>query len=317
MLGKIVWLIIIVLIIMILLPVLLTVDLSRLKREEKIILKVFNYQQERVVNMELNDYLHGVVAAEMPAIYHLEALKAQAVAARTYAIKQLPKFGGSGYDDYSGVDITTDSRVHQAWLSEEELKERWGFLGYFYYWSRINRAVEETSGEIIIYNDKPIDAVYHANSGGRTEDSSLVWGTALPYLKSIESPFDSESEKNYSQIKYFSSSEIIRALKLNNTAGLVELMVSKRSGSGRVMEVLAGGKQFSGREIRERLGLPSTNFEVKQDGDIFRFSILGKGHGVGMSQDGANALAKRGHNYREILEYYYPGVKITTIECIK
>ncbi len=281
--------------------------------KEEILIDVYNHQENKIVTMELDDYLRGVVAAEMPALYHIEALKAQVVAARTYTIRQLPRFGGSGSKNHPGADISTDFRDNQAWLAESNMKERWGFIAFFYYWARINRAVEETQGEIILYNNKPIDAVYHANSGGITEEAVNVWGNSVPYLVSVKSPADKENKKNYKHTLYFASLDLIKALGLKGTR-IKEFELLKTSSSGRVLEVQSGEQFFTGREIREKLGLPSTKFAVTRNGDIFTYTVYGKGHGVGMSQDGANGLAKEGYNYRQILHYYYRGCELGTIE---
>ncbi|MFW5986551.1 MAG: SpoIID/LytB domain-containing protein, partial [Halanaerobiales bacterium] len=173
----------IIFIILILVPLLLVKE----QDDEKIVLRVYNHQLDKIVEMELNQYLRGVLAAEMPARYHPEALKAQAVAARTYTLKQLPRYGGSRNSAYKGADVSTDYRECQAYFSEREMKDRWGFIPFFYYWSRINTAVEETAKQVLVYDGKLIDAVYHANSGGRTENAEYVWGRNTPYLKSVES----------------------------------------------------------------------------------------------------------------------------------
>ncbi|MFW6016324.1 MAG: SpoIID/LytB domain-containing protein, partial [bacterium] len=169
-------------------------------------------------------YLKGVVAAEMPARYHMEALKAQAVAARTYTLKQLPAYGGRGSKNHPEADISTDFRYNQAWLSEEEMKEKWGFLSFFYFWLRISRSVEETAGRVIVYENKIIDAVYHSNSGGRTEDASSVWGEKIPYLISVDSPYDKENERNYQHNLSFSIEEFDERLntdiKLNTSINI-------------------------------------------------------------------------------------------------
>lgn len=316
MLGKTGYLILITFVVLIIIPVILINGLFWSTEKEELLIDVYNHKQDKIVTMELDDYLRGVVAAEMPALYHIEALKAQAVAARTYTIKQLPQFGGAGSQSHPGADISTDYRDSQAWLAESDMKEKWGFVAFFYYWARINRAVEETSGEIILYDNKPIDAVYHANSGGITEEAVNVWGNSVPYLVSVKSPTDLESEKNYKHTLYFASLDIIKALGLKETS-ISQFQLLKKSASGRILEARIGGQILTGHEIREKLGLPSTKFEVTRNGDIFTFTVYGKGHGVGMSQDGANGLAKKGYNYRQILHHYYQGSELGTIEQLR
>lgn len=266
--------------------------------------------------MELDDYLRGVLAAEMPALYHQEALKAQAVAARTYTLKQLPRYGGSGSQKYKGADVSTDFADCQAFLSENEMREKWGFVSFFYYWARINRAVEETRGQILLYNGKIIDAVYHANSGGMTEDARYVWGSDTAYLKSIESPFDVENEKSFKSTFYFAMNEIKEKLGIQQTSPDDNIHIVKRSSSGRVLELNIAGQSFTGIQVREKLSLPSTKFEISSEGNIYTFTCYGKGHGVGMSQDGANGLAKNGYNYQQILKHYYKNVELRKIKTI-
>lgn len=186
-------------IILILIPLFLIKGVIPGKKEQHLVLNIYDHRRDKIIRMELEDYIRGVLAAEMPALYHQEALKAQAVAARTYALKQLPGYGGSGSRKYKGADLSTDFTDCQAYLSEAGMKERWGFYS-FYYWSRINRAVEDTKGQVLLYNNKLIDAVYHANSGGITENAVYVWGKEVPYLQSVESPYDKDKERNYHSV---------------------------------------------------------------------------------------------------------------------
>ncbi|MFP4016870.1 MAG: stage II sporulation protein D [Halanaerobiales bacterium] len=280
------------------------------------LLKVYDHRANRIVTMELDAYLRGVLAAEMPALYHIEALKAQAVAARTYTLKQLPRYGGPGSLKYQGADLSTDFTDCQAFWSESEMKERWGFIAFFYNWSRINRAVEETQGQVLTYNDKIIDAVYHANSGGITEDARYVWGRDTAYLRSTESPYDIENEKSYKSTFYFSLDELREKLAINHTGNIAKVDIVKKSDSGRVLEVNIAGMQFSGLEIREKLSLSSTKFEVYVEDNIYTFTCFGRGHGVGMSQDGANGLGKSGYNYKQILHHYYRGVELKKFRTV-
>ncbi len=266
--------------------------------------------------MELDDYLRGVLAAEMPALYHQEALKAQAVAARTYTLKQLPRYGGAGSQKYKGADLSTDFTDCQAFLSEKEMKEKWGFVAFFYYWARVNRAVEETRGQILLYDGKMIDAVYHANSGGITEDALYVWGRDTTYLKSIKSPYDSENDKSFKSTFHFALNEIRERLDIQQTSFDDSIDIIKKSSSGRVLELKIAGKSFSGIQVRQKLSLPSTKFDLTSEGNIYTFTCYGKGHGVGMSQDGANGLAKNGFTYQQILKHYYSNVELRKIKTI-
>lgn len=304
------YLIICIFIILIIIPVLLLHGVFWGQESSDIVLKVYKHQSNQVEKMFLDEYLRGVLAAEMPALYHMEALKAQAVAARTYTIKQLPAYGGTGCRENPSADISTDYRSNQAWLSEDEMKEKWGFISYFYNWARINRAIEQTEGEVLVYNKKVIDAVYHANSGGQTEEASFVWGGMHPYLQSVSSPYDQKRSANYLNTFYFGVDELRDKLGLDGDDSSLLIRVSYRSNSGRVLELMAGDRKISGNDFRSLLGLKSNKFKISRTGDIFTITVYGKGHGVGMSQDGADGYARVGYDYRQILEHYYPGTKI-------
>lgn len=304
-----------VFIILILLPALLTGVLFQRgeQKREVLLLKLYDHQRGEIMNIELEEYLRGVVAAEMPALYHMEALKAQAVVARTYTLKQLPRYGGPGSRKYPGADLSTDYTECQAFLTEAGMKEKWGSLFYFYYWYRINKAVESTRGQVMLYDGKLVDAVYHANAGGKTEDSLYVWGWDIPYLRSVESPYDREKERNYLNRHSFSFAELRRIFNIADKGEAI-LKVEGVSPSGRVLEMRVGDKSYTGREIREKLSLPSTKFHITVEDGNYIFTCYGKGHGVGMSQDGANGLAGQGYSYQEILKHYYQGVEIRTIK---
>jgi len=290
------------------------------EKETPIVVKVYKHKQDKIVSMELDKYLQGVVAAEMPAAYNVEALKAQSVASRTYTLKKLPQFGGNGCRQ-SGADISTDYRYDQAWYSEKEMKKKWGFLSFFYYWARISRAVEDTSGQVLIYNNELIDSVYHSNSGGKTEAAGVVWEKDVPYLSTVDSPYDKRHKKNYKHIKSINLDKMNRLLGRNisiNNNGLGEkIKILDRSESDRVLILQIGDEKFSGQEIREKLKLPSTKFELDIDGSDLIFTVFGNGHGVGMSQDGADGFADEGYNYKQILRHYYQGAEITSIGEIK
>lgn len=303
--------------ILILLPFILVKQQFWGQPSSQFFINVYQHQQDKIVKMELNEYLRGVVAAEMPAAYNMEALKAQAVAARTYTLRQLSIFGGRGNQQQPKADICTDYRYSQAWLSDQKMRERWGFLSFFYYWAKINRAIEETKDQVLVYNGQLIDAVYHANSGGQTEDSRFVWGGKSPYLKSVVSAFEQDS-KNYLQVIEFTLPEIINKINKVNPRQVItggksqdlEIEILEYSDSGRVLELSINNQIFRGTELRSILNLPSTKFKLEKQGSKFIFTVIGYGHGVGMSQDGANGYAKQGYNYKSILKHYYQGVEI-------
>ncbi|MFP4016536.1 MAG: stage II sporulation protein D, partial [Halanaerobiales bacterium] len=295
--GKTWLLLLIIFIVIIIVPIFFVQEFFWGNNSETI-LKVYNHKTKSMEQIELEEYIRGVLAAEMPALYHHESLKAQAVAARTYTLKQLPEFGGTGSRKYAGADVSTDYTDCQAYLTENEMKEKWGFISYFYYWFRINNAVEETRGEVLLYNNRLIDAVYHANSGGKTEAAEYVWGNNVSYLKSITSPYDKDGHKNYSQIIVFNENELISLLGINHK-DLAKIEILEVSKSGRILNIKIGNKVFTGREMRSKLTLPSTKFYISRKGNTYSFKCMGRGHGVGMSQDGANGLAKHGYTYQQ------------------
>lgn len=245
---------------------------------------------------ELEEYVVGVVAAEMPAAFPEEALKAQAVAARTYQVREMQAAGTDAvlYD------------VGQAYCTEAEQQEKWG-ENYAFYAARIRKAVRETAGEILVYEGEPILAAFHAQSAGKTEDAENVWNRAVPYLKSVDSSKDKTAPSNQAVVSV-SQEALIEKL------GSADLQILSHTAAGYVDEVQAGAQVFSGREVRERLGLRSSNFTIeKKDGAVL-FTTYGYGHGVGMSQYGASFLAEEGKTYREILQHYYPGVTFQHLE---
>lgn len=199
--------------------------------------------------------------------------------------------------------------VGQAYLSEAEQKEKWG-EGYALYAGKIHSAVRATAGEIMTYDGEPILAAFHAQSGGRTEDAAYVWNTAVPYLKSVDSKGDRQAPNNETTVT-------IAAKALAERLGIADdaaVSVRKRTEAGYVAEVHAGSKTFSGREIRERLGLRSADFTIAKNGDSYIFTVHGYGHGAGMSQYGASFLAEQGKNYHEILRHYYTGISFSILE---
>lgn len=288
-------------------------------RGEDTLIRVYLHEQDRIVELSLEEYVKGVVAAEMPAEFDLEALKAQAVAGRTYAVKQMVIFGGSGLADRPGADVSTDPRQSQAWLGTLQLRERWGPFSFDRYWAKIGQAVDETRGLIVTYNGEPINAVFHSTSGERTAAAKEVWGFDFPYLQSVVCTWDKKSPR-YSDSKEYSFAELEQ--RLGAEAGVVAAaqggggsvaQVLERTESGRVAKARVGSKTFNGFDLRQKLDLRSTNFTVEPQGGKIVFKTTGYGHGVGMCQYGANGMAKEGKDFRAILTYYYTGVKITSI----
>lgn len=273
-------------------------------------------KENKILKLPLEEYVSGVVAAEMPASFELEALKAQAVAARTYVIGRMRNSGGSGCSLDPRADVCDDPAHDQAWLSRRELRKRWGLFGYYRYWRRIQAAVRATEGLVVKYDSVPIDPLYHSTCGGMTENAEDVWGTEIPYLKSVSCKWDTSSPR-FSEEKELKVDEMLRLLGFGEEAirkaqkkGNGVIAVTERTKTGRVKKVDILGKSFTGPEIRAKLGLNSTNFTWKVERDVIRFRTVGFGHGVGMCQYGANGMAKEGRDFKAILQYYYQGVTV-------
>ena len=252
-----------------------------------------------ILTLSLNDYLIGVVSAEMPASFSEEALKAQAVAARTYTLAK-----------YKEGEPITIRITEQAYLSNEELKKLWED-NYETYYNKIKDCVDSTNNEVITYNGNLIHAYYYAMSNGYTEDAAVVFKEELPYLSVLASPYEEEN-KNFSYDKEFSYEEFLKFLSLDNREFKIENVV--RNGSNRVDKITINGKTFTGIEVRTLLDLRSTDFKIVKTGEIITVTTKGYGHGVGMSQYGANYMAKEGKTYPEILTYYYQNTKIGSYE---
>ncbi len=261
------------------------------------------------LELELEDYLLGAVAAEMPASFPQEALKAQAVAARTYALY----CARSG--KHPGADLCADPGCCQAWLPEERLRENWGQEAEENL-ARVRRAVEETRGQVLCYEGEPILAAFHSSSAGATEDCGAVWNPR-PYLVSVSSP------EGAGDVPGFVSSlrcapidfrdVLLSACPEADFSGPEEGWIGplQRDESGRVASAELGGRLFSGTELRRLFSLRSTAFSLEYSEGVFVFTVTGYGHGVGMSQYGAMVLARDGADYRQILAHYYPGASLT------
>lgn len=271
------------------------------------IIQVWNADTGKLMTMTLEEYVCGVVAAEMPVYFHDEALKAQAVVARTYAYQRI--VNDVRIAEHPEAHLSTDYRSGQAWVSTEALKERWGLIDFLINYRKIKTAVSQTEGIIATYDGKPILAVYHSTSGGRTENSEHYWSEALPYLRSVADPYGNHSPYQYTTAVF----SINDFLKLMEITSLGEVQVVERYPSGRVKTLEAGGKWFSGRDVRQRLGLRSTWFTVAVDQGQVHFSVWGYGHGVGMPQYGADGMARARYDYRQILQYYYQGILLEKI----
>lgn len=258
-----------------------------------------------IEEVPLEDYVISVVASEMPAEFETEALKAQAIAARTYLVNHLIHQEG---EKDAVISDTTD---HQVYKNEDELKAAWG-SDYHWKMEKVTNAVLATEGEIITYDEQPITPTFFSMSNGYTEDAKNYWGNELPYLKSVESKWE-EKHPNFTEQKIFTIDEISSKLGVSLQSGSAIPIQIKRTASNRVSELTMNDSTFTGREIREKLALRSNDFSIKQKNDHLIFTTKGYGHGVGMSQYGANGMAEEGKEYQEILAYYYQDIEINSI----
>ncbi len=266
-----------------------------------------------IEELTMADYLWGVVAAEMPASFEEEALKAQACAARTYTvIKQ-----NAASQKHPGADICGDSTCCQAYIERSAAETRWG-LNADSYGEKITRAVEETDGLGILYDGKPIQALFFSSAAGRTVDAVEVWGNSVDYLKSVDSP-EGEEVPNYHTQAALTAQEVkdavIKAYPGADLSGDPADWFGqvRRSEGGAVSSILVGGITLTGGQVRSLFALRSASFTVDWDGTQFNFSVTGYGHGVGMSQYGANAMAKEGKGFEDILTWYYTGTQVSAL----
>lgn len=280
------------------------------EQKDKAAVEVWN--GEEALEMGLEDYIIHVVAAEMPASFEAEALKAQAVAARTFTVKHM--LGEAKCK--SGHTVCTDHTCCQAFLTTEQLIKRWG--RYFAkYYEKILTAVFETEGEILTCGGEVINALYHSSSGGMTENSDAVFAVALPYLVSVESSGE-EKYSDFTDEKTFKEAEFIKKVnekfpQAEMTGILGQVDIWDRTDSGRVKLVSLGQTVITGQQMRNAFGLHSTNFSFEfKDGEV-KIKCIGFGHGVGMSQNGANAMAEQGCGYEAILKHYYTGVELEAV----
>lgn len=277
-----------------------------------LIVPVYLTKEKRVDHIDLENYVRGVVAAEMPADFELEALKAQAIAARTYIIRRWLAEDRSNVPDEEA--LVTDTVLHQAYLTDEELKRQWGSENFERNRERLNQAVEETRGQVITYQNKPIEATFFSTSNGYTENSEDYWTNPIPYLRSVASPWDKEIAPRYKETISIPYSEFRSKLGLSETLSASSVFANSKvleyTDGKRIKKLSIGGKTFSGKEVREKLGLNSSQFQWKLNGKEVEITTTGYGHGVGMSQWGANGMAKEGKTAVEILKHYYTGVEV-------
>lgn len=277
-------------------------------------IKLLHHNTGEVEELDIDSYLCNVVSAEMPADFQLEALKAQAIVARTYTIFKIQN------KKHENADICDDSACCQAWISKEDRFARWDENQRDNNWKKIEQCVNETVGKIITYNNKPINAFFHSNSGGITELPVNVWGggSDMPYLQVVETSGEDEYSQYASEVT-LSQEEILEKLKIKYSDIQIDfnndedIKILEYTDSNRVKTVKFGNHEISGTEARSIFGLKSTNFEIIKENENIKFSVKGYGHGVGMSQTGADSLAKQGKTCEDIIHHYYSNVEINEI----
>lgn len=272
------------------------------------------YDGEKTVEMTMAEYLPGVVRGEMPATFALEALKAQAVAERTFIYYHMQGGRKAAHPD---ADVCMDYRCCNAWVSREQAKSNWGD-NFEEYDRKILQSVEETDGQVMLYAGKPILAAFHSSSAGITAKSGDAWVSDLPYLVSVESPETAESVPNYYSVNTFTAEQFREKILAEEPEAVLEGSTKgwvtdlQKNSSGRVESATVGGVPIRGTRLRSILGLRSACFTVECGEEDITFRVTGFGHGVGMSQYGADALAREGKSWQEILRWYYRGVSIET-----
>lgn len=278
--------------------------------DNQIPISVYRTTEKKVDIVPIEEYITGVISAEMPADFEIEALKAQAMAARTYIIRRL---AGKNFSDVPEGAHVTDTEQHQVYMDSQQQKERWG-RDYDWKVRKVRQAVVETAGKVLTYEGKPIDATFFSTSNGFTENSEEYWAQKIPYLRSVQVPWDEKSPK-YAGSQTFTLKQLEEKLgiKLAAQASTLDkaIKIMEKTTGNRIAKLQIGDQVLSGRTFREKLNLPSSAFDiqVKPDGSV-QVTTLGYGHGVGMSQWGANGMAKEGKKATDIVKYFYQGIAI-------
>lgn len=278
-------------------------EIKFIYKESKIV-RVKHVDTGKIEEVPLESYIVGVVAGEMPVSFDIEALKAQAVAARSYVLKKMEYSTSSDYD-------IVDTIMNQVYLTDEELKSAWGDT-YIDKVNKIKKAVVDTKGEVITYDNQIIEAFFFSTSTGQTENSGEIFSTQLPYLVSVDSSWDGDVSPLYDTVTTISLEEFYNLLGLSYNDKL-EVVKTKTTSTGRIKEMNINGQIFTASEIINKLNLRSTYFDIKQENNNVIINVKGYGHGVGMSQYGAEAMANKGYDYEKIIKHYYTGVEIQKI----
>lgn len=277
----------------------------KLNYESNTIIRVKRMASGKIVGVPFEQYIVGVLAGEMPIYFNLEALKAQAVAARSYALKRME------YNKDNDFDVV-DSILNQVYLDDGYLKDAWGY-DYVDNINKLREAVNATSMEYLDYNGDVIDALFFSTSNGYTETSSLVFNIDLPYLQSVSSSWDEKTSSAFKSTTSMSLRDFYNKLNIDYS-DYFDVKILEKSSTNRIIKLSINGKEFLGRDLYSILGLKSTDFSLKKDGDKVIINTIGYGHGVGMSQYGAEGMAEEGYSYIDILKHYYVGTNIKKIE---
>ncbi len=272
------------------------------KTKENITIRVLQTNKNKIIELDLEDYVKGVIAGEMPISFEMEALKAQAVAARTYAVRRINK--NKKYD-------VVDTVMNQVYLDDNTLKKRWKD-NYDIYMNKINTIIKETEGEYVDYNGTYADTLFFSTSVGNTENSEEIFGNKISYLQSVSSEWDKEVSPVYEEKNIFTREVFCNKLGLKDCSKIYISIINQTS-TGRIKTIEINNKKFTGTEVAYYLGIRSNYFSIYIENNNVVVSTRGFGHGVGMSQYGAEGMAINGYLYKEILEHYYQGTTIKNL----
>lgn len=264
--------------------------------------KLYLSEQKKCITLPLEEYLIGCVSAEMPALFHEEALKAQAICARTYALRKLLE--GRSYP--MGADLTDDPNNCQAYIDAKEFARRHPSNTQSLL-NNITKAVRSTRGMVMTYKGEPIDALYHSTCGGKTESAVQVWGKDITYLQSVKCEY-CKASSYYQRRQEFTWDEIKESLHLSDSEAAVKVMAT--TSTGRVKTVSFDQQTISGEKLRQSLNLPSLWLDLKAEKNKLIINSRGYGHGVGLCQFGANGMAQQGCDYKKILNHYYHNIDL-------
>ncbi len=281
-----------------------------IKEEEKdnnttvkdVTIKVMQTNKNKIITLNIEDYVRGVIAGEMPISFEIEALKAQAVAARTYALRRINE--NNKYD-------VVDTVMNQVYKDDETLKKSWG-NNYDKYIEKINTAVNETKGEYVDYNGTYADTLFFSTSVGNTENSEEIFGTKISYLQSVSSTWDEEVSPVYEEKNTFTRNEFCNKLSLTNCQKIYVKILDETS-TGRIKQISINNKIYTGSEVAYLLSVRSNYFTIYIENNQVVVKTKGFGHGVGMSQYGAEGMAENGYTYKDIIEHYYQGTTLKNI----